>query len=306
MIGEYKIHSYIINYKKYKVLCHECVCIKKIQSVINQNQDLHPTSHIPHLQPHANNNIQHKYINMSSNNKKLVQLFKNNNNFISIGYNCFFKKFLKIKFLNKKETNFFDNIGISMWGINELLLNDFEDFFNPANYKQIKIKNNENNKNNEFLSNVKYYIRFPHDLLISKFNGNYNGQYFNNFINMYSRRKTRLYDLLTNCKKVVFLRLEEDIDDRIIYPEYMEKFKTGEFENLLVFTEIIKNKFPNLNFTVIFVSRTVETNIYLSNNIIVLNTGEYAINDWKKSQDELENIFLSNYELIQTYFQNKL
>lgn len=278
------------------------VCTRKIYNVINPNQDL---IYIPHptFQPHANNNIQHKYINMSSNNKKLVQLFKNNNNFISIGYNCFFKKFLKIKFLNKKETNFFDNIGISMWGINELLLNDFEDFFNPDNYKQIKIKNNGDN---EFLSNIKYYVRFPHDLLISKFNGNYNGQYFNNFISTYSRRKTRLYDLLTNCKKVVFLRLEEDIDDRIIYPEYGEKFKAGEFENLLVFTEIIKNKFPNLNFTVIFVSRTVETNIYLSNNIIVLNAGEYAINDWKKSQDELENIFLSNYELIQTYFQNKL
>lgn len=240
---------------------------------------------------------------MSSNNNKLVKLFENNNNFISIGYNCFFKKFLKIKFLNKKETNFFDNIGISMWGINELLLSDFEDFFNPDNYKQIKIKNNENN---EFLSNVKYYVRFPHDLPIAEFDGNFNGKYFNNFINMYSRRKNRLYDLLSNCKKVVFLRLEEDVDDRIIYPEYGDKFKTGEFENLLVFTEIIKNKFPNLNFTVIYVSRTIETNIYVSNNIIVLNTGEYAVNDWKKSQDELENIFLSNYKLIQTYFQNKL
>lgn len=239
---------------------------------------------------------------MTSNNKNITQLFENNNNLISLGYNCFFKKFLKSKLRFKKETNFFDNIGISMWSINELLSNDFEDFFNPTHYKQIKIKNNENVG---FLSNTKYYVRFPHDLETVKFNKNYNGKYFNDFISMYSRRKTRLYELLINSRKVIFLRLEEDNNDRIIYPEYEEKMKTTEFDNLLVFTEIIKKKFPSLNFVTIFVSRTKETNIYTSSNIIVLNSGAYKVNDWKKSQDELENILLSNYDYIKTFLQDK-
>ena len=89
-------------------------------------------------------------------NIKLIKLFSNTNNVISLGYNCFFKKFLKIKLKINKETNFFDNIGTSMWSINELLLNDFQDFFIPEYYKQLEIKNNSNPN---FLSNTKYYIR---------------------------------------------------------------------------------------------------------------------------------------------------
>lgn len=232
---------------------------------------------------------------------KIKELFSINNNLVSIGYNCFFKKFLMTKMMFKKETHFFDNIGTSMWAINELLLNDFDDFFNHEYYKNIQIKiNNDTN----FLSNIKYYIRFPHDLEVSKFNNNYNNGYFINFINTYRRRKTRLYDFLTNCKKVIFLRLEEDNEERIFYPEYEEKFKKTEFENLIFFTEIIKKKFHNLNFVVIFISRTLETNIYNSNNIIVLNMGEYKVNNWKKSQDELENIFLLNYKYLEEFLQH--
>lgn len=229
-------------------------------------------------------------------NIKLIQLFSNTDNIISLGYNCFFKKFLKIKLKIDKETNFFDFIGTSMWSINELLLNDFQDFFIPDYYKQLEIKNNSNTN---FLSNTKYYIRFMHDLVINKFDG----KYFNNFTAMYSRRKDRLYKILTDNNKAIFLRLEEENDNRIIYPEYEDKIKISEFDNLIIFTEIIKNKFPNLNFVTIFVSRTIETSIYTSNNIIVLNTGEYDVIDWNVSHNELEKIFLLNYEYIKVFLQ---
>jgi hypothetical protein len=241
---------------------------------------------------------------MTLENSKITQLFEVNDNLISIGYNCFFCKFIKTKLKIKKETFFFDNIGTSMWSINELLLNDFEDFFLPINYQQIQIKNNENVN---FLSNIKYYLRFKHDLTIDDFNnkGKYNGKYFTNFLTTYLRRKNRLYELLTTCKKVIFLRLEEDNIDRIIYPEYEDKLKNTEFENLLIFTEIIKKKFPNLSFNVIFISRTMETNIYTLNNIIILNTGIYKVIDWIKSHDELESIFLSNFEYIKKFIKMK-
>lgn len=237
------------------------------------------------------------------NSKKIKDLFKVSNNLVSIGYNCFFKKFLKTKIMFKKETHFFDNIGISMWAINELLSNDFEDFFNHEYYKKIQIKNNEDNN---FLSNTKYYVRFPHDLEVSKFNNNYNNRYFVNFVNTYQRRKIRLYNFLTNCKKIIFLRLEEDNDKRIFYPEYEEKFINTEFENLISFSEIIKKKFNNQNFVIIFISRTLETNIDDANNIIILNSGEYKVNDWKKSQNELESIFLSNYDYLKNFIEKKL
>jgi len=240
---------------------------------------------------------------MKLNNKKIKNLFEITNNLLSIGYNCFFKKFIKEKLMYKKETQFFDYIGTSMWSINELLLNDFDNFFNSEYYKKIQIKTNEDSN---FLSHTKYYVRFPHDLIDIKFNNNYNSPYFINFIETYQRRKTRLYNFLTNCNKVIFLRLEEDNDERILYPEYEEKIKKTEFENLIIFTEIIKKKFCNLNFVVIFVSHSLETNIDDTNNIIILNCGKYKVNDWKKSQDELEQIFLENYEYIKTFLENKL
>lgn len=236
-------------------------------------------------------------------NIKLDKLFSVSDNLISLGYNCFFKKFLKTKFKFNKETNFFDNIGTSMWSINELLLNDFEDFFSPTHYKQIKIKNNSNAN---FLSNTKYYIRFIHDLEIKKFDYNYDGKYFNDFVSRYSRRKDRLYNLLTNNNKAIFFRLEEENENRIIYPEYEDKNKISEFDNLLIFTEIIRNKFPNLIFSIIYVSRILDTKIYSSNNIIVINTGKYKVKEWRKLHYELEQIFLENYDIIETFLHPEM
>lgn len=234
-------------------------------------------------------------------NKNIYKLFETTGNIISIGFNCFCNKFLKTKLMFKKETNFFDNIGISMWTINELLTNDFDDFFNPTHYKKIQIRTNENYN---FLTNVKYYVRFPHDL--ETMGENVNDKCFKDFVDKYSRRKTRLYDLLTNSKKLIFLRLEEDDKERIVYQEYEDKLKKTEFENLLIFTQIIRNKFPNLNFVVIFISKTMETNIYDSNNLIVLNKGKYELTNWKKTQDEIQNVLLSNYDYVKSFIDNKL
>ena len=234
--------------------------------------------------------------------KNITELFKNCDIFISLGYNCFFKKFIKNKLKHNKETNFFDYIGTSMWSINELLTNDFEDFFNKSDYKNIPIKINENN---DFITNTKYYIRFFHDLNTSKFNGVNKEKYFKDFVSSYTRKKNRLYQLLNDNNKILFLRLEEDNTNRINYPEYEDMAKIDEIENLIIFTKIIKNKFPNLNFTVLFISKKLKTNIDESNNIIIINSGDYPLNNWKSSQDELENILLNNYEHIETFLQIK-
>lgn len=233
-------------------------------------------------------------------NKKISNLFESYDNLISIGYNCFFKRFLKIKLGHNKETYFFDYIGTSMWSINELIKNDFDDFFNHNHYKKIEINTT---KICNHLTNTKYYVRFPHDLELDKFNGDYNSKYFIDFINSYTRKKNRFYELLNSNNKIIFLRLEEDNTNRIIYPEYKDKVKINEYDDLKNFTEIIKNKFPNLNFIVIFISKTSETNIDEVNNTIILNSGNLMINEWKISHHEIEKILLSNYELVENFLK---
>ena len=121
------------------------------------------------------------------NNHTLINLLnKDKFELISIGYNCFIKKFLNIELLIENKTNFFDYIGSSMWGINELFENDFVDFTNEQNYENIQI---EKNKKCNYLTNTQYYLRFKHDL-------NINIKLYDDFYNKYIRRKKRLYDIL--------------------------------------------------------------------------------------------------------------
>ena len=83
---------------------------------------------------------------------------KFNGKIISLGSNCFIKLFLNdINY--KEETYFFDYIGTSMWSINELIENNFNDLFNKDKFEKKQIL---------FLGKDKYiyqyYLRFKHDV----------------------------------------------------------------------------------------------------------------------------------------------
>jgi hypothetical protein len=207
---------------------------------------------------------------------------------ISLGFNCFPKKFID-NFIGQTETNIFDYIGTSMWSINELSDNDFIDLFNWNYIKKITINNN---RENNYLTNEKYYIRFMHDLKI-----NYSQKYYNSIEHKYLRRISRLNSILNNSNKIIFIRYKETNNDRIIYDEYKEKFEIPEYENLIKFSIIIKNKFPNLNFFIIYLSHDEDDNIDNDNNIIKLKIYENNIT-WDNCHKIFKNIFIEKYELL--------
>ena len=87
------------------------------------------------------------------------KFFKSFDKIISLGSNCYIKMFLE-SHLIKKETQFFDYIGSSMWSINELLKNDFKGLYDYKNFEKKHILN----KGDIYIfTNNLYYLRFKHD-----------------------------------------------------------------------------------------------------------------------------------------------
>ena len=112
----------------------------------------------------------------------------------SLGYNCCVKRYIDT--ISKKgATNLFDYIGSSMWAINKLFENDFQDLFDINMYKNMEITPNYN-----VITNEKYYFRFLHDLKTM--------DNFKKFKESYERRIIRFKEDLNNKNKILFIRLE--------------------------------------------------------------------------------------------------
>lgn len=185
-----------------------------------------------------------------------------NYEYISLGWNCCIKRVIQEIFKVKKETQFFDYLGTPMWAINKLFENDFENFGDLKFYETRQILST--------FSNLKihkdYYIRPMHDLDDKIRNKPKNTK---NFGETYLRRKNRLYDYLNSGKKIMFMRLEENMVDRKIYDEYKNFYSIKESEHLVKFSKIIKEKFC-CEFYILFFT-TEENRIDKNNNIIFIN-----------------------------------
>lgn len=193
---------------------------------------------------------------------------------ISLGYDCY----VKMKFCPNQETHFFDYIGSSMWSINELLKNKFEDVLNFDYFENLEIT-----KDTFYITNKKYYIRFPHDFKsitqigkVKRITMKITEEIKKKFIDKYTRRISRFYDLLTGNEKLLFIRKEEHTN-RISYPEYNEHIKYTEIYYIREFINILKKDYPNLNFKIIFFSFSQETS--KEDNLLILQTDLY--NDTK-------------------------
>jgi len=202
---------------------------------------------------------------------------------VSLGYNCYVKKYVDEKF-GKFETNFFDNIGISMWAINELFQNDFSDLFNIEDYEKMEIISKY-----FVFTNKKYYLRFLHDLPdLSK---------FNTFKESYERRIKRLDDIIKN-QNILFIRVEEPQKNRIMYDIYKEKFKKSELDYIKDFSNIIKNKYPNTKFKIIYISDIYDIQLFEDSNLLILNKNDKELWSWGNCCFKIKTIFEKNNEII--------
>ena len=222
---------------------------------------------------------------------------------LSLGSNCNVKKYIDTIKPNNP-TQFFDYIGTSMWAINELIENDFTDIFNKDDFENMRT----NTKYGNIVTNKKYYLRFLHDLKnidhdktkVYTINNNIHVCKANNFAeckDKYDRRRQRFIDILTSSNKILFIRLEEDNRDRIIYDIYKDKLQKSELEYTFDLSNTLKRKYTSLDFMILVISFNHDTTYYQEHNVIVLKMID-IIDEYETADSKIEKLIIFNKELL--------
>lgn len=158
---------------------------------------------------------------------------------LSLGSTCYPKLFTN-KYLKLCETELFDYIGTSMWAINELLLNDFENLVNETYFIKVPIFQD----GPEIVINGKYYLRFKHDLQdLDMIN-------FKPFQEKYLRRISRFKNTMNVNSNILFIRLQETQKNRIRYNDR----QINEYDELDKFLSIMNKQYQNKVFTIIYIN----------------------------------------------------
>lgn len=185
------------------------------------------------------------------------------NNFdciVSLGYNCYPCMYAEKKDGKIKKEYFFDDIATPAWAIKELLENNFNGFFDKAEYEKIKLFDRSSY---EFLTNKKYYIRFSQFFQISK---------LDSLLNLFQKKKTNFMNKLQSEQKILFIRNEEPIvsdipklsGNRIIYDEYASRYQHKELYHLAILSTYLQTTYPNLNFHIMFIANDLNQPIQLN------------------------------------------
>lgn len=216
---------------------------------------------------------------------------------ISLGSNCYVKMFLEsIKY--SCETQFFDYIGSSMWAVNDLFKENFNDLFESGmdNFEKKRIMYTGDQY---ILTHKKYHLRFKHEFkqnFQSADNDNIKTRHFNIFVDKYKRRKNRLLDIMNDDKQtLLFIRYEEDYKNKVIYYED----KKSEIEYIYEFIDIIKQKYPLKKFCILFLSHSME-NDKPNENLVILKNIE-KINIWTESPIKIKNTIDKNNLFLEKY-----
>jgi hypothetical protein len=212
-----------------------------------------------------------------------LEFFNKFDKIISLGFNCFIKKFKSQVLKISEETDLFDYIGTPMWGINLFIKNNFKNLDDKSKYSNLQI-----NIKDKIITQKDYYFRFLHDLNNDNFDRN-----FIEFVNKYNRRVERFLKNIKTCKKILFIRTEEN-NNRIKYDEYKEYYEKTEIEYLQEFTKLIKEINPKLEIKIILISKSLINNQI--DNIIVLN--ESKDYKWLTAHNDLKFTFEKHAEFI--------
>lgn len=195
--------------------------------------------------------------------------------FISLGYSCFPKLFLKIMKLTK-ESELFDYNGVDAWGIKELLKDDMPnpltELSDLIDYDVSFVKKRQL-KCKTAITNKKYFIRFtenfPKDTTLESDNFKNN---INSVRESYDRKINRMKNYLSNEKPIIFLYYEEANPNRIVpdelkirYPqnknvtEYKKERSDDEKNNIKNVLNIIKTKYNKKNISLLYFSENLDS-----------------------------------------------
>jgi len=217
---------------------------------------------------------------------------------ISLGSTCYVKNMLN-KHVSQK-TYMFDWIGSSMWGLCEIIEHNFKDIFNKNNYKYMATVENRH----LMVVNTSKYLIFTHDFPQIPVNDQQkdilqqrylNDDTFVEFTNKYIRRITDFQNLLNGQNKILFIRHEQYMMNRKIYPEYEKYFVQSELQYLIKFTDLLKVMYPTLKFNILYLSHTHQNKHLIDNNIIILNT---PLTDWNECANVFTNVIIHNKDYL--------
>jgi hypothetical protein len=242
------------------------------------------------------NTLYNNYNNILTIKKKyneglyLQEIFKKYDKVLSLGSNCFIKSFLKFNNIDQ-ETHFFDYIGSPMWGIINLFENDFLDVDNIEDYDNVQIT-----PALKIFTNKKYYLRFKHVKNIYSNENSINIYEFNKLQESLKRKIQRIKDIFNSNNKILLLRMEQDNKDRIDYENYPQNNKE-ESGYIIQFTDMIKRKYPEISFNIIYITSKGELNYDKNNNILTLKNTEIDMN-WNDCNEKLTKIFNQDIKFI--------
>ncbi len=215
---------------------------------------------------------------------------------VSLGSNCYMKRWTEYLGVSQ-ETHFFDYIGTRGFSLYHLLAFDFDQLFHYPHYALMKIVKSEPGT---FITHNKYYLSFAHS-----FPGNQLTPFaFQRFSSQYMRRLGRLKEILRGNSgqgPVLFLRLEESPDR--YNDEYYLRASEGlnEFEYLVMFSKLLLEKYPKLDYKILFVHSlsAYPDPIYLNESrILMIPKGKIHPSHWGTCHLDLSHIILPHYDFI--------
>jgi hypothetical protein len=174
---------------------------------------------------------------------------------LSLGYNCFIRRYLNglRGGTRNMETHLFDWLGTSMWSINKLLKNGFKDAFDAEFYKLVKVT--EHGK--PIYTHEHYYIRAlhdnPRDMKIK-----------------YTRRLERLNSLLASTHHILFIRIEEEMNGRVIPDSIRDYYVHDELHHIREFADTLLALYHGIRFTVLFISSTSGTSVTIHKGVKII------------------------------------
>jgi hypothetical protein len=244
------------------------------------------------------------------NQNNILQIIAQKNNFyhpllskynktLSIGSTCFIKKFMLSIGINQ-ETEYFDYIGTPVWAMTDLIQNNkLDKIFNYNDYKNIKILCDKEDSYN--ITHIPHFLIFKHDFAQThkQLTKPLSFLQFNDFKTKYTRRALRFYDLLNNNSSILFIRYEQ-YKNYIIHDMYKDKYEKDELTQLREFSIMLKEKYPNLTFNIIFFYSNIENSFYDNNyNILVLKNNKSLTYD--NCHEKLHEICTENSDLLNNF-----
>jgi hypothetical protein len=211
---------------------------------------------------------------------------------ISLGFTCHVKVLIE-QICETQNLSYprlpFDWIGTPMSSVYEMTMSNFDTMVDS---EKLVVRKRFSDKTVEYLTHVDYNFVFVHDF---KNIHSIPKETFDKVSSDYIRRVARWNTVLSSGRKMLFLRLEQDGENRIVYPGCERA--DDEYTYLQKFADHMKTR--KLKFIIIFFSQKMEKGFDSEHNIITIHYNK-ARPDIVVSGDHLGLILSSHRPFIES------